>query len=68
MKKLQVKTPEGWKWVFCRNTQRADSLVTTPNKSQALPPKSIWAEDDLIWARKTWSDREFKLAEQLESI
>lgn len=68
MKKLQVKTPEGWKWVFCRNTARADSCVTTPHKAQALPGSRLkaWADDDLAWARKVWGDRVFRLAESLE--
>lgn len=65
MKALQVKTADGWAWVFCRNTARADSLVTTPNKSQALP-RGPWGKDDLAWARKTWADREFRLAVRLD--
>lgn len=67
MKKLQVRTAAGsWAWVFCRNTQRQDSLITTPHKAHALPPAAIWAQDDLDWARRTWSDREFRLAHSLE--
>lgn len=65
MKKLQVKTPTGWAWVFGRNKQKAESLIVTETKSKALPPMPMWAEDDLAWARKTWFDREFRLAETL---
>lgn len=66
MKKLQVKTATGWAWVFGRNKQLADSLITTETKSKALPPMAMWAKDDLEWASKVWFDREFRLAETLE--
>lgn len=65
MKKLQVKTATGWAWVFCRNPQKADSLITTEHKSSALPPKAMWAQDDFKWAVKIWPNREFRLAETL---
>jgi hypothetical protein len=64
MKALQVKKDNVWQWVFCRNKSLADSLVTTPHKNQALP-RGPWGDDDLAWARKTWQDREFRLAEKL---
>lgn len=65
MKKLQVRTASGWAWVFGRNKQKADSLITCEDKAKALPPKAFWAKDDFEWAVKTWPDREFRLAETL---
>lgn len=65
MRKLQVKTPGGWAWVFGRNKMKAESLITTETKSKALPPAAMWADDDLAWAVSTWPAREFRLAEKL---
>lgn len=64
MKALQVKKDGAWHWVFCRNKNLPDSLVTTPHKNQALP-RGPWGNDDLLWARKIWQEREFRLAEKL---
>ncbi len=65
MRKLKVKQGDGWAWVFGRRMPEK-TLTTTPTKAQALPPLAIHAQADLEWARKTWPDREFELAETLE--
>lgn len=65
MRKLQVLTADGsWAWVF-GSRQPGGTLSTTPQKSQALPPSPVWAEDDLAWAKKTWPERSFRLAQEL---
>ncbi len=67
MKKLQVQEPSGtWLWVFCRH-QPSQKLQTTNRKSQALPSKAIWAEDDLAFFQKNFPDRNFRLSESLET-
>lgn len=68
MRKLRVKTDTGWAWVFCRKMDdpvTPNKLMTCEDKAKALPGNARWAEDDLKWARKTWPDREFELAETL---
>lgn len=66
MKRLQVLQPDGsWTWVFCRKGETGE-LMTTDNKAKALGDVAF-REDDLAWARKTWPERTFRLAETLES-
>jgi hypothetical protein len=36
MKRLEVLTDTGWKFVFCHNTGLADP-ITTPTKAKAIP-------------------------------
>lgn len=64
MRKLRVKTDDGYAWVFGRRMPSRE-LVTTPHKAQALPPHPIHGPADLEWAKKTWPDREFSLSETL---
>ena len=59
MKKLQVKTDNGWELVFCQNSGR---IVTTKDRSKALPAKAYWAEADLAWFRANFANDEFRLA------
>jgi len=69
MKKLQVKAGDTWAWVFCRfaGPERHGELITTEDKSKALPSASVWADDDLAWAKKTWPEREFRLGQMLDN-
>lgn len=67
MKKLQVKNPDGkWSWVFSRRMPEK-TLMTCEDKAKALPPKALWAEDDLAWAQHNFPDHEFRLGESLEA-
>lgn len=66
VKKLQVKTPQGWQWVFCRKMPEGE-IQTCYDKRKALPNAAWQAADDLAWAQKTWPQFEFRLGEQLES-
>lgn len=58
MKKLHVKTENGWKPVFCSLDGK---VITTEDINKALPPKSIWAEDDLQYFQNKFSNLEFFL-------
>lgn len=64
MRKLQVHTPQGWQWVFCRKMP-GGQLQTCYDKRKALPDRAWNAADDLAWARKTWPQYEFRLADSL---
>lgn len=64
MKKLQIKTADGWAFVFCRDQRRA-RVVTTSNKAAALPPAACWADDDLAYFRRYFPGEQFRLAETL---
>ena len=58
MRKLHVKTEKGWEMVFCNND---GVIVTTLNRSKALPPKALWAEVDLKYFQSRFANNEFKL-------
>ena len=61
MKKLQVNTPEGWKYVFCY----ADGKVITlddRDKAKALPSKAWMGEVDLAFFSNKFGNSEFKIA------
>lgn len=58
MKKLYVKTVNGYELVFCNNYGK---IVTTKDKSKALPRKSIWALDDLRYFQTKFANNEFIL-------
>lgn len=58
MKKLQIETESGWKWVFCHNLGR---VAMTEIKSKALPQMAIWADDDLDYFRRHFGSRKFRL-------
>lgn len=64
MKKLQVLTDKGWKFVFC---EKNDQVVTTDDKNKALPPKAMWGESDLAYFRNRFANQEFRLAESLSA-
>jgi len=65
MRKIQVKRPDGWKWLFCRKMPEK-TVMTCADKHKALPSDAFHAEEDLAWANHTWPDEEFRLAETLE--
>lgn len=58
LRKLQVRTPDGWRYVFCHNNGR---IVTTDQKSKALPSRAFWADDDLRFFQSKFAEREFRL-------
>jgi hypothetical protein len=58
MRKLQVKTATGWEWVFCAMDGQ---VKTTPKKSQALPSRAFWADDDLAYFQGKFANHEFRL-------
>ena len=58
MIKLHVKIGNDWKMVFCNNLNR---VMTTEDKSKALPQKAIWARDDLNYFSNKFGNDEFKL-------
>jgi hypothetical protein len=65
VKKLKVKEPCGaWAWVFCRMMPEK-TLMTTPDKRQALPTRICYGASDLAWAKGQWPDREFELGMNL---
>lgn len=37
--KLQIKTPEGWQYVFCHNDR--DGVITTKDSTKALPAEAM---------------------------
>ena len=53
MRKLQVKTPQGWQYVFCRHMPDG-KVQTCYDKRKALPDQAFRAAEDLGWAQKTW--------------
>jgi hypothetical protein len=59
MKKLQVKTDDGWKCVFCYDR---NGLVLTDNKRKALPPRAEYGQDDLQFFSRKFGNNEFRLA------
>lgn len=63
MKKLQIKTAEGWA-LGCRDQRRA-RVITTENKAAALPPAACWADDDLAYFRRHFPGEQFRMAETL---
>lgn len=65
MKKLQIKTADGWAYVFCRN-RSTDRVTTTQDKAKALPQRAIWADDDLTYFRRYFAADTFRLAATLE--
>ena len=64
MKKLQIKTADGWAFVNSRDQRRA-RVITTENKAAALPPAACWAADDLAYFRRHCPGEQFRLAETL---
>jgi hypothetical protein len=63
MKKLHVKTADGWKPVFCNNGGRVVTCEDSPRK--ALPPHARWADDDLKHFQNRFANQEFCLKEVL---
>lgn len=66
MKKLQVKTADGWRWVFCRNMD-THRVQTTPEKRQALPSMAGWGADDMAYFQRHFANDQFRLAATLEA-
>lgn len=62
MRKLQVKTATGWRWVFCAMDGR---VVPTDKKAQALPSRAFWADDDLAHFERKFANHEFRLEASL---
>lgn len=58
MKKLHVKTPTGWRMVFCACNGQ---VVQTEDARKALPTKSMWAQDDLQHFANRFANQEFAL-------
>ncbi|MNR21037.1 hypothetical protein D3C85_1379130 [compost metagenome] len=65
MRRLQVNAEDGWRWVFCRKMPE-HTVMTTNDKSKALPHRAEHGPDDLRWAQHEWPTLEFRLAETLE--
>jgi hypothetical protein len=66
VKKLQVKTAQGWAWVFCRNLDTS-SIQTTPEKRQALPSLAMWGADDLAYFHRFFPAAQLRLAADLDA-
>jgi len=66
VKKLQVKTADGWRWVFCRDRIR-EAIQTTPHKPQALPTLAAWGADDLAYFRRHFPASDLRLADTLDA-
>lgn len=66
MRKLQIKTASGWAYVFCYRGDNPEEVVTTDNKSIALPSGAMWADDDLKFFQNKYPCRNFRLAETLD--
>ena len=64
MKKIQIKTGSGWRWVFCWNPKLRE-IVTCDDKRKALPPAPCWGESDLAYMAKRAPEAVFRLAESL---
>ena len=64
MKKIQIKTESGWRWVFCWN-RKLGRIVTCDDKHKALPPAPCWGESDLAYLMKRAPEAEMRLAESL---
>lgn len=62
MKKLQVKQGDSWAFVFCNNGGR---VVTTADKSKALPTLAAWGADDLAYFQGKFANSEFRLSAAL---
>lgn len=58
MKKLYVKTVNGYELVFCYTNGK---IVTTKDKRHALPEKAMWALDDLRYFQTKFANNEFIL-------
>ena len=55
-KRLQVKTKDGWKWVFCYNTHDMKGpIIPTKEKSKALPAT------DLEYFQSRFGNHEFRI-------
>ena len=61
MKKLQVNTPEGWKYVFCYTDGKVITLDDR-DKAKALPSKAWRGEVDLAFFSNKFGNSEFKIA------
>ena len=59
MKKLYVQIGDEWRMVFCHAQGK---ILTTDDRSKALPTKAIWAQDDLDWFSSHFANHNFKLA------
>lgn len=61
MRKLHIRTDAGkWEPVFC---QMNGKVITCDDVRKALPPKAIWAEDDLAYFQNKFGNSEFTLLE-----
>ena len=61
MKKLQINTPEGWKYVFCYVGGKVITLDDR-DKAKALPSKAWMGEVDLAFFSNKFGNSEFKIA------
>jgi len=61
MKKLQMEVNGEWKFVFCYNER--DGVITTDNKSKAIPKYAIDGESDLEYFSNKYGNNVFRLAE-----
>lgn len=52
-KRLQVHTPDGWVWVFCRNPLHG--VITTTKREKAQPAYA------LDYFRQHFADHQFRL-------
>ncbi len=59
MKRLQINTPLGWKWVFCRNAQDGEVTLSF-EKSNALK-----GEGALEYFQRHFANNIFRLAKNL---
>ena len=60
MKKLQVLTDNGWRYVFCYNRQ--SGIVTTDIKRNALPQAAIYGQSDLKYFSNKYGNNSFRLS------
>lgn len=59
MKKLHILRNGEWLPVFAAVNGHIVTCERAPQK--ALPPKAIWAKDDLAWFRSKFSNEQFEL-------
>lgn len=65
MKKLQIRTTNGWAFVFCRDTLH-NRVIITSDKAKALPHRACWAQNDLAYFKRYFSSENFRIAENLD--
>lgn len=59
MLKIHVKQNDAWLPVFAVNNGKIVTCQNCPDK--ALPPKAIWAKDDLLYFQSKFANHEFCL-------